>query len=146
MGKVCQGVVGVALAVLLAGCGKAPPAIVPAGGVVSLDGKPLQRVAVRFIPVNQEAQDYVATGVTDQNGRFQLTCKGQPGACAGDNHVLLVDDIPPELLKETAQRELAQYLQSLGPRPPKKYANLIDSPLKVTVTADQADYPLKLTP
>jgi hypothetical protein len=138
-------VAGVALS---AGCGKAPPPpIVEAGGVVRLDGKPLNRVQVRFIPLIDYGPDYVATGVTDETGRFQLTCKGQPGACAGECRVLVTEaDIPRHLQGEGAQLELAQYFRSLGGRPvPEKYGDLTRSDLTVTVTPDRKDYDFDLT-
>jgi hypothetical protein len=133
---------------LLAGCGKAPPPpIVVVEGVIRLDGKPLNKAQVRFIPVTDHGPEYMASGVTDEAGRFKLTCKGQPGACAGENRVLVTEsDIPRHLQGEAAQAELARYFQSLGGRPiPLKYGDLTQSPLAVTVTADQRDYPLELS-
>jgi hypothetical protein len=137
----------VAVVALLAGCGKPTPTIVAVEGVVRLDGKPLNKVQVRFIPVTDYGNEYMASGVTDDAGRFQLTCKGQPGACAGENRVLITEaDIPRHLQGEGAQVELARYFQTLGGRPiPLKYADLTQSTLTVTVTAGQKDYPFDLT-
>jgi hypothetical protein len=92
--------------------------------------------------------EYVAVGVTDEKGHFQLTCKGQPGACACENRVVILEaDIPNELLSENAQAALAKYLRGLGRPPlPDKYANLATSPLTATVKADQKDYNFDLTP
>jgi hypothetical protein len=143
--------VTVAGAVLLTaefGCGKAPPPpILEVEGVVTLDGKPLKKAQVRFIPQIEFGPEYVASGVTDDLGQFTLLCKGQPGACAGENFVLVSEaDIPARLQSETAQAELAKYFQSLGGRPlPRRYANLADSPLTVTVNAGQKKYDFKLT-
>ena len=135
-------------AALIASCGKpAPPPIVEAGGLVRLDGKPLKKAAVRFVPTTEYGAEYYAVGVTDDDGHFQLTCHGQPGACACENRVLVTEsDIPAKLQGEDAQLELQKYLRSLGPRPPQKYANLTTSPLTVTVTADRKVYNLDLTP
>ena len=132
----------VILLVAMAGCKAPPPPIVEAEGVVLLDGKPLNRAQVRFIPMIQYGPEYTATGVTDEAGRFKLTCKGQPGACACENCVLVMEaDIPARLQGENAQLELAKYLQSLGGRPiPPQYADLTASSLSVTVTADQKEY------
>jgi len=70
---------------LFAGCGKPPPPpIVPAEGLVRLDGRPLKHAQVRFLPAIGYGAEYVAVGVTDDNGRFKLTCQGQPGACSGE--------------------------------------------------------------
>jgi hypothetical protein len=141
---------GVLLTVLLAGCaGKAPPPpIVPAAGIVRLDGKPLNKCRVKFVPLIEYGPDYVATGVTDEAGRVQLTCNGKPGACACENRVLVLEsEIPPHLKGEDlrVQDQLARYLQSLGNRPlPPKYANLVSSPLTITVTADNQEYSIDL--
>jgi hypothetical protein len=141
-------VAAAALLTLAVGCGKAPqPVLVEAEGVVRLDGKPLKNVEVRFIPPDSWGPEYVASGVTDGAGRFKLTCKGQPGACAGENRVLVLEaEIPERLLGENAQVELAKYFLSLGGRPiPPRYGNLAQSPLKATVKADQKEYPFALT-
>jgi hypothetical protein len=134
---------------LLAGCGgKAPPPpIVIVEGVVRLDGKPLNKAQVRFIPLIDHGPEYVASGVTDESGRFKLTCKGQPGACACQNRVLVTEaDIPPHLQGEAAQLELARYFQALGGRPiPLKYGDLTQSPLAIDVKPEQKDYALDLT-
>jgi hypothetical protein len=132
---------------LLAGCGKAPPPpIVPTEGTVLLDGKPLRKATIRFIPSIEFGAEYVATGVTDDLGRFTLTCNGQAGACTGENRVLVVEGpIPPKLLHEDAQRELAQYFESLGGRPlPQQYGNLVSSPLTANVLSDQKPFTFRL--
>jgi hypothetical protein len=116
--------------------------------VVRLDGKPLKGAAVRFVPAGAHGTAYIASGVTDEQGRFRLTCNGQPGACTGENRVLVMeDDIPARLRGESeeAQRELAAYFRSLGGRPiPEKYTNLVTSPLVVNVTPEQKVYRLEL--
>ena len=74
-----------AAALLLPGCSpKAPPPIVPVEGVVLLGGQALPHAQVSFVPMVADLGfEYVAVGTTDEKGRFQLTCKGQAGACAG---------------------------------------------------------------
>jgi hypothetical protein len=138
---------GAALVAVLAGCGKPPPPqIVEVEGVVRLDGKPLKKAVVRFVPVADDASEYMASGETDEQGRFRLTCKGQAGACAGENRVLVMEgDIPRRLQGEDAQAELHKYLRSLGERPiPAKYGNLAESPLTANVKADQKVYTFDL--
>jgi hypothetical protein len=125
---------------LLGGCGKdLPPPIVQAEGTILLDGKPLNKAEVRFIPVDEVGAEYIAKGVTDEQGRFKLMCKGQPGACAGENYVIVKEaDIPPRLRSESAQKELDEYLnKTLGNRPiPAKYSNVANSPLRATLSTD----------
>ena len=134
------------LAVLSAGCGKALPPIVPVEGVVILEGKPLPNVEVRLIPMIDRGAECIARGVTDRDGRFILTCRGQPGAYACENHVLVREaEIPAHLKSENAQAALATYLQGLAGRPlPEQYASLADNPLTIHVTADKQEYQIKL--
>lgn len=139
------------LALVLAlggGCSKAapPPQIVPAKGVVLLNGSPLTNAQVRFIPSIGFGVDYIATGVTDDAGRYELTCHGQPGACAAENTVTVSEaDIPSHLQGEDSQAELAAYLRTLTNRPiPKLYTTPVQTTLKVTVTAGQEEYTLEM--
>lgn len=136
-------------AVLLLGCRKEPPPpIVEVWGFVRLEGQPLSNVEVRFVPMIEYGPEYTAKGLTDKAGRFQLTCKGERGACACENRVLVRDpEIPAHLRSESAQPELAKYLQSLPGRPlPSKYANLVSSPLSVEVRLERKEYNLDLSP
>jgi hypothetical protein len=137
------------LLIFSAGCTKAPPSIVQAAGVVRLDGKPLKKARVVFIPQTDVGQEYVASGLTDETGRYQLTCNGQPGACAGDNRVLILEsETPPELLGESlqVQAKLVKYRQSLGNRPiPGKYGTVVRSPLRATVTSEKTEYDFVLS-
>ena len=133
--------------VFACGCGAPPPPqIVSADGVVLLDGAPLAMVEVRFIPSSGPAAGYTARGTTDKAGRFTLTCKGQPGACTGENHVVVTEaELPAGLRSERAQNELAAYLNSLGGRPlPEKYTSLAANPLIVQVSEEQAHYKIEL--
>jgi hypothetical protein len=140
-----------AVAVLIcvvAGCaGPAPPPpIVPAEGVVRLQGKPLAKVEVRFIPMIDHGPEYIAKGVTDEKGRFTLSCNGQGGACACENRVLIMEaELPARLRSENAQAELAKYFEKLGGRPlPPQYQNLVESPLVANVTETQKSYTFEL--
>jgi hypothetical protein len=136
--------------VLAAGCGEAPPPIVNVEGTVRLGGKPLNKVRVVFISLSKAGKGYIASGVTDEEGRYRLTRDGQPGACAGENRVLVQEsDAPRELLGESleAQAGLVKYYQSLGNRPiPALYGTAVQSPLRATVTADQEKYDFDLKP
>jgi hypothetical protein len=138
----------VAIAISTSGCSKTPPAMVDLEGTVQLNHKPLRSVEVRFIPVNESDAEYVASGVTDDSGKFRLQCVGKPGACVGEHRVLVTEGpIPPRLRGESAQAELAKYFVQLGGRPlPYKYTTLIDSPLRINVLPDQTAYVVDLTP
>lgn len=132
---------------LLVGCGKeSPPPIVPVNGVITLGGQPLPKAQVRFIPQIGFGANFIATGVSDDAGRFTLRCNGQDGACATENVVVVSEaDIPAKLQGENAQRELGVYLRSLKNRPiPQRYSSPVSSELHLNVSADQKEYNLQL--
>ena len=52
----------------LSGCDSKKPSVVTVTGVVTLDGKPVDRASVMLMHVSQGARP--ATGVTDAGGRF----------------------------------------------------------------------------
>ncbi|MBN9519117.1 hypothetical protein J0H58_11460 [bacterium] len=133
-------------AVLLPGCAARTPAIVEAGGVVTLDGVPLPKAKVCFYPRFENASEYIAQGVTDADGRFTLTCYGQSGACAAESIVTVADeDIPERLTPESARQELSAYLKTLKNRPiPPLYKTPAESPLRMTVSANLKEYRIEL--
>jgi hypothetical protein len=147
MGKVRLAFFGAVFIALASGCGKAPPTIIPAAGVIRLDGRALKKVVVRFIPKTDHGPKYIAVGLTDESGHYTLTCNGRPGACAGENCVLVTEAELPQLSKdERGHPQTADYFESLGGRPlPQKYTRLVDSPLTADVQAGRTDYDFELT-
>lgn len=65
--------------------------IVPVGGTVTMDGKPLEGVEVVFAPAETDQSSTVgpvSIGVTDSQGRYQLkTIQGQNGAVKTEHRV-----------------------------------------------------------
>lgn len=147
MRKLSALVLMISLITLTAGCGGKSPPLVAAAGVVRLDGEPLKGVEVRFVPTTDYGADYTATAITDDLGHFQLTCKGQSGAVAGENQVLVLEGpLPPHLKGKSARDERAKYYESLGGRPlPPKYGSLAESKLTANVSAEQKEYVFELT-
>lgn len=72
------------------GCGESGPELAPAVGVVLLQGEPLADAAVTFQPVGGGP---VASGVTDDQGRFQLETTNRPGALVGEHRVTITKQI-----------------------------------------------------
>lgn len=72
------------------GCGSAGPKIVPVEGNVLLDGKPLEKVLVEFLPTSDGPRSF---GETDSQGHFSLTTDDGKtrGASIGTHKVLLKD-------------------------------------------------------
>jgi hypothetical protein len=147
MVRAIAAVATLAVAALATGCkskSPKPPPIVEVEGVIRLDGVPLSKAAVRFVPVVNYGQEYFAVGVTDETGHYHLTCKGKDGACACESQVVVSEGpIPPEI--RNSREGLSNYLQSLKGRPlPKKYASLAESPLTADVNAGQKQYDFDL--
>ena len=73
----------------LLGCGGGLE-LAPASGKVTLDGQPLADAAVNFVPVDGGP---VASGVTDDQGRFSLATVNKAGAVPGQHHVTITKQI-----------------------------------------------------
>lgn len=138
-------VAGLAGVLALAGCQKKPPEIVPVSGLVLLNGQPLPNALVTFTPMIQGfGAEYIATGITDEKGRFKVTCPGKEGAAACENRVTIEDAPGPEGtrgMSAEAQAAAAKYAESLKNRPiPDVYKSVGQTPLVITVNAGQSDY------
>jgi len=70
--------------VVLTGCGKRGPKLADVSGKVTLDGQPLAKVIVTFVPIGGGVS---SSGVTDEAGRFSLACSLGRGALVGQHRV-----------------------------------------------------------
>jgi hypothetical protein len=74
-------------AVVPIGCGPAPPRVAKVGGRVTLDGKPLAKASVTFVPMatkENQSPGPTAQGLTDADGKYQLSVDvSTPGAVVG---------------------------------------------------------------
>lgn len=116
---------------LLMGCG-GDMKVAPVSGIVTLDGKPLDRASVVFKP---EAGGRPSFGVTDAEGRFSLAYSmNEDGAEVGPAIVTISTKLQAEGAAENAPRATE--------RVPARYAK---RPLKVTVEAKSNELELGLT-
>src|SRR5437868_5176122 len=63
-------------AILATGCAPAGPKVAKVGGRVTLDGKPLAKASVTFVPMASKEKPNpgpTAQGMTDDEGRYQLS-------------------------------------------------------------------------
>ena len=144
-----QGARFAVLALVLAGCsgGTKAPEVVAAEGIATLNGQPLPNAQISFTPTAAGVGgQFVATGVTDEQGKYKLTCNGKPGAAVGENIVTVAEGpLPDELRDENAQAKAGTFAAKLKNRPiPTEYGVAATSKLKVTVAAGKTDYPLEL--
>lgn len=91
---------GLAVFVVAGGCGK-PAKLVPASGVVLINGKPAAGISVQFLPEDVKGEKRPTSfALTDDEGKFVLkTYQGKDGAVPGSHVVLLADtleDRPPQ--------------------------------------------------
>jgi hypothetical protein len=88
-----RAVSAVAVAFLaMTGCG-GKLGVVPVSGTVSVNGKPAENIAVSFTPIpGQSTPGSTSSGITDAEGRFELSTVGEhraAGAVPGKHHVTL---------------------------------------------------------
>lgn len=123
-----------ALVAAAAGCNRMNGRI-PVTGRVTLDGKPLFGVVVRFYP-SPDTYGNGGYGVADAAGRFTATTlQARPGLYPGSYSITLeyLDAFMPPGA-EAARVKL-----------PGGYANADGSPWKVTIAAPRADLDLQAT-
>ncbi len=99
----------------LAGCGGESSGLVQATGTITVDGKPAAGAAVIYFPSTVTDATTVASGGTDQDGKYTLMSDEKPGIAPGsykvsviwrepakpNESVMSMGDIkdPPDLLK-----------------------------------------------
>lgn len=128
---------------LISGCSKPTPEFGQVTGKVLVNGKPVSKLLVRFLPMPSEGNDWPinAQGVTDDEGNYVLEYyfdeKQGKGAPIGWHRVLIEDTT------------LASIPQGEAPPPeriPKMYANPSNSKLKeeVSIGEQTKDFDLSL--
>jgi hypothetical protein len=114
---VCLLVVGL-LAVTTLGCGSR---LTKVRGVVTLDGKPLDRAGVQFLPIGGKGQP--ANGITENDGSFHVdTLAPDDGAWPGEYKVVISKyELDPVMQQ-----------QKIDPSDPKSTARAYAAAAKVT--------------
>lgn len=86
----CAGATIVALAILIAGCGKNPHRLAPVSGKVTMNDQPLAGALVSFLPDTKPGATPSPTSraYTDKEGRYTLiTSEDKAGAVVGTHKV-----------------------------------------------------------
>lgn len=145
------------LAFAMTGC-DAEPEFSKVTGTVTKNGKPLNRVQVRFVPTDETLGEFIGAGITDDDGNFTIAISGREEdvCCAGECKVTLREaGVPAEIRGQLEQgggrgagnmNALQVYEASLKNRPiPKSYERLHSTPLKTNVTPGEYVYPIELS-
>jgi hypothetical protein len=116
------------LAVVILGCGPGGPPRAPVSGTVTLDGKPLPRGTVQFVPdASRGTNGPTGVGSIDAQGRYEIQTTGAPGAILGFHVVGVVACEEVDLNKTS-------YAPSLIP---ERYNNPLASGLTAEVKKGQ---------
>lgn len=122
-----------------AGCGFGGPPMGQVSGVVTLDGKPVEGAAVGFVAVGDGP---VASGATDAEGRYTLTCMNSPGTLVGEYRVVVCKTIEHGILPNGTVAQSGSWTEWLTPQ---RYASHETSGLTATVSRGKNEIPLELT-
>ncbi len=122
------------VAALTVGCGPPRPSLVPVGGIVTLDGRPLAGGALRVIPHNARA----ASGTIGPEGRFTLGTFAAADGCVAGTHA--VEVMPPASGGDERSSAPAK-----PPPFPTRYASVETSGLTITITGPTRDLSILLT-
>jgi len=138
------------LGLLVAGCSKGLE-LIPVTGSVTLDGKPIAGATVTFAP---KAGGLPATGVTDDEGRFDLTTSPHGrGAMPGDYSVVVsllrYKNIPTSVKPSGDEEDITSGSGAGEPEieviVPVKYNNPATSGLSATVQAGNSEFKFALS-
>jgi hypothetical protein len=135
--------IAVLVAVFAAGCGNRVP-LGRVEGTVRLDGRPLEDVAVTFLPDAAEGTAGPhSAGKTDAGGRYQLRCEdGREGAAVGSHRVIVEDLAPYRLPRDDDAPPTAR---AIKPRVPAAYADPSKTPIRREVKPGEQAIDLELS-
>jgi hypothetical protein len=139
---------GPLLLALLAGCGGKPYKVAKVSGRVTLDGKPLAKAYITFVPMATKeniAPGPTAMDITDAEGRYTLTVdKDTPGAVVNKCRIFITTLYGTRPANDEDGGRPQMHLRKLKDRVPEKYN------LKTELTfdvppggTDQANFNLK---
>lgn len=115
--------------VALAGCGDGRPERVPVSGIVVIDGQPVKRGNIKFVPEVGRP----SAGKIGEDGRFTLTCyDGNDGAIPGNHRVQVASN---RIISDSKIEWFA----------PPNYADFRTSGIEITVDEPTSDLKVELT-
>ena len=130
--------VGLLVCLVVAGCGDKPdlPPTARVSGTVTLDGQPLARGSVQFVPdTAQGTEGPSGVGYVDEEGHYEISTAGAAGAIVGHHKISV-----------KAEADYDQTQISMGPSLiPRRYNNPDASGLTAEVKeGEKNEIPLEL--
>ena len=119
--RVCRFALVLPLLLLVAGCSKDEPALIPVQGTVYYQGEPVTSGTVVFAPdPSRGGSGPLAHGVIGPDGRFTLHTAESPGACPGWHRVTIAGQLtrngqPLRLPERYCDPELARQSHLVKP-------------------------------
>jgi len=111
------------------------PSLVPAKGVVTLDGEPLEGATLSFVPVPGNSVSTAGMDVTGPNGNFQLSFNGRAGVAPGKYKVLIskaeeIKTSNKKVPKEFEKASVEKMLMGVSKEaiPPQKFEREVEVP------------------
>ncbi|MCI0359914.1 MAG: carboxypeptidase-like regulatory domain-containing protein [Planctomycetaceae bacterium] len=130
---------------LATGCGDGLT-LLPAAGLVTYQGKPVEGASVVFVPDS----GIPGTGTTDAAGKFAMQTNGKPGVLAGKHKVTIskasapaglpANPTPEDMMKMASAGKMSQSKSEI----PTKYA-VVQGGLTAEVSADKKEFNFELT-
>lgn len=138
--------------VTAAGCSKEVP-VADVHGVIKMDGKPMPHTKVMFMPDPQKGTvGPISAGLTDDEGRFTLTCEdSRSGAVVGWHKVVVLEGsvnlyrTPRNGRRDDDEPVPKAKPRKAGPKVPEKYTTAGKTPLEMEVKQTKNDLEIALT-
>ena len=98
---------------LMPGCSEPKAELIPASGIVKIDGEPAAGIMVQFVPdtIDETKLAPTSQALSDDEGKFDLfTLQNEKGAIAGPHRVSLIDTLEervPQGQEATQPKRLA---------------------------------------
>jgi hypothetical protein len=134
----------------LSGCGDskpAPDASVTVTGIVTMDGKPLEKARVVFIPLQGAEQGNGGSGLTDSAGKYELRSlvgeESVVGTPPGKYRVVISKMIKPD--GSVAPPDEPPIMSAASESIPLRYSDFSGSKLDATVATSGGTFNFDLT-
>jgi len=139
----------------LAGCGSSNEisGLVPVGGTVTMDGKPLEGATISFVPEPKNDPSTPGSDITGSGGSFKAMYRNRPGLAPGKYKVVINKaggaadgkKLPDAIAKDPYMAKLAGVNKEEAP---PAYADVAKTPLSAEIPAGGdtgLTFPLKST-